>query len=274
MSLYTQTLDRAIRKCEVKDAVNGSVEEFFEMMVGKTKPQVEKIVREAKGNPNADKAYQKWKKIYTKDAAPKKSRDGYPYKLQIQYANGQFEKQLCKSATEAQKMKENYSKKHGIKAVKIVKNTDAKPRRSKDKHYTVEYRTAGSDVFSDKYHKEIVSASSEEEAISKVLQSKRGNNIIGRPKVVDSKPMKDAPNYSKRIEGLKNEVKNKPGNIYVVYEITTLLGKTQETRGVKLKASTEAEAIKKYKQDYMKGPNKESRKCKAVKVQDSKPRRK
>lgn len=43
------------------DAANGSVEYYYEMMKGKSKPDVEKIVMKAKGNPNAEKAYLMWK---------------------------------------------------------------------------------------------------------------------------------------------------------------------------------------------------------------------
>ena len=46
----------------LKEASLGSVEDFFKKMEGKSKAEAEKIVKQAKGNPNADKAYQKYLK--------------------------------------------------------------------------------------------------------------------------------------------------------------------------------------------------------------------
>lgn len=51
-----------------KDSTLGSVEEYYNRMVGKNKSEVEKIVASAKGNPNADLAYKKWKAVNAKDA--------------------------------------------------------------------------------------------------------------------------------------------------------------------------------------------------------------
>ena len=52
-----------------RDSVNGSVDDFFNKRKGKSKTEVEKIVILAKGNPNAEKAYIKWKSE-VKDALP------------------------------------------------------------------------------------------------------------------------------------------------------------------------------------------------------------
>lgn len=51
----------------------GSVEDFLKKMEGKSKAEAEKIVRQAKGNPNADKAYQKYLEL-TEDT--EKIKDG------------------------------------------------------------------------------------------------------------------------------------------------------------------------------------------------------
>lgn len=50
-----------------KDAAVGSVQEYYDKMVGKTKAEVEKIVMNAKGNPNADLAYKKWLNVHSRD---------------------------------------------------------------------------------------------------------------------------------------------------------------------------------------------------------------
>lgn len=46
-----------------EEATMGSVEDFLKKMEGKSKAEAEKIVKKAKGNPNADKAYQKYLEI-------------------------------------------------------------------------------------------------------------------------------------------------------------------------------------------------------------------
>lgn len=55
-------------KVNTKDSTLGSVEEHYNKMVGKSKSEVEKIVASAKGNPNADLAYKKWKGTSAKDS--------------------------------------------------------------------------------------------------------------------------------------------------------------------------------------------------------------
>ena len=61
-------INQVLRQIEVKDAINGSVQDFLDMMQGKNQFQVEQIIKKAKGNPNADEAYRRWKKQNIKDA--------------------------------------------------------------------------------------------------------------------------------------------------------------------------------------------------------------
>lgn len=56
-----------------ESASAGSVEDFLKKMEGKSKAEAEKIVRQAKGNPNADKAYRRYLGL-TEDAV--KTSDG------------------------------------------------------------------------------------------------------------------------------------------------------------------------------------------------------
>lgn len=68
-SELNKKINQVLRQIEVKDAVNGSVQDFLNMMQGKNQIQVEQIIKKAKGNPNAEEAYKKWKKQNIKDAA-------------------------------------------------------------------------------------------------------------------------------------------------------------------------------------------------------------
>lgn len=61
------------------DAANGSVDDYLKQMNNKTQSEVEKILRQAKGNPNADKAYRIWKST-VKDADGMKE---YTYSIRI-----------------------------------------------------------------------------------------------------------------------------------------------------------------------------------------------
>lgn len=56
-----------------ESANNGSVEDFLKKMEGKSKAEAEKIVRQAKGNPNADEAYRQYLEL-TEDT--EKVKDG------------------------------------------------------------------------------------------------------------------------------------------------------------------------------------------------------
>ena len=59
--------ERFGKKGKNKDSANGSIEEYYSKMAGKSKSEVEKIYMKAKGNPNAEEAYKKW--LSAKDSA-------------------------------------------------------------------------------------------------------------------------------------------------------------------------------------------------------------
>lgn len=68
-----------LRSNKTSDSANGSVDDYLKKMNNKTQAEVEKILRQAKGNPNADKAYRIWKST-VKDADGMKE---YNYSIRI-----------------------------------------------------------------------------------------------------------------------------------------------------------------------------------------------
>jgi len=71
---------------KVKDSANGSVDDYLKKMNNKTQAEVEKILRQAKGNPNADKAYRIWKSTI-KDAKMPVPGNHFMKGDKVQYGN-------------------------------------------------------------------------------------------------------------------------------------------------------------------------------------------
>lgn len=76
---YGHNVDKKTVDFEVNDAANGSVDDYLKKMANKTQAEVEKILRQAKGNPNAEEAYKRWKKT-VKDSEMEKT---YSYSIKI-----------------------------------------------------------------------------------------------------------------------------------------------------------------------------------------------
>lgn len=95
-----------------KDSTLGSVEEYYNRMVGKNKSEVEKIVASAKGNPNADLAYKKWKAVNAKDEM---------LFYQLRFGSGKTEGAKLES-DEIRGYAESLLNKYGEKSVTISRN--------------------------------------------------------------------------------------------------------------------------------------------------------
>lgn len=69
---------------KTKDRTFGSVVEYYNLMAGKSKSEVERILASAEGNPNAYLAYKKWKAKYDK------AKDSNALDEAIKTADGMF----------------------------------------------------------------------------------------------------------------------------------------------------------------------------------------